>query len=182
VRSGEGPVPIGVPVLNTEILVLDENGRQVPAGEPGELYIGGAGLAKGYLHDQEKTEAAFIPHPFSGAAGARLYRTGDLGFLREDGTLFHMGRTDHQVKVRGFRIELGEVEGALEALPDIRQAAVVAHDYKTGDRRLVAYLRLASGMTLDRNKLRVGFAKDAARLHDPVAFHSRGGLCADSQW
>jgi amino acid adenylation domain-containing protein len=170
VTSGEGPVPIGFPVLNTEVLVLDENRSQVPDGQPGELYIGGAGLAKGYLHDNEKTAAAFIPHPFSAAAAARLYRTGDLGYIGEGGILFHLGRTDQQVKVRGFRIELGEVEGALEALPDIRQAAVVAHDYTDDDRRLVAYLRLASGISLDRKKMRAALHEMLPEYMIPSVF------------
>ena len=116
-------VPIGRPIANTEVYVLDRHRSPVPAGVPGELYVGGAGLALGYLNRPELTPQSFIPNPFSTAAGARLYRTGDLVRYRPDGDLEHLGRIDDQIKVRGFRIEPGEVEAALISHPSVQSCA-----------------------------------------------------------
>jgi amino acid adenylation domain-containing protein len=139
----EWPVPIGRPVANEEAWILDGNLRQVPPGVTGELYIGGVGLARGYLRRPELTEQKFVPHPFDDEPGARLYRTGDLARYRSDGTIDFLGRTDDQVKVRGFRVELGEVETVLMQHPGVREAVVVARaDDRIGHKRLVAYVTL----------------------------------------
>jgi amino acid adenylation domain-containing protein len=128
--------PIGKPILNTQVYVLDTHGNLVPAGVPGELHIGGVGLATGYLNHPDLTAEKFIPDPFSARAGARLYRTGDLVRYRSNGNLEHLGRLDDQVKVRGFRIELGEIEAALKRHPSVQACAAALN----GSDRLAAYI------------------------------------------
>ncbi|HEY0738523.1 MAG TPA: amino acid adenylation domain-containing protein, partial [Herpetosiphonaceae bacterium] len=133
-------VPIGYPVANTQIYLLDTHGRQVPPGAVGELYIGGDGLARGYLDRPELTAEKFVPDPFGGTPGARLYRTGDIGRAQDDGAIEFVGRIDDQIKLRGFRIELGEIESVLRQHPQVRDVVVVAREDQPGDMRLVAYI------------------------------------------
>src|SRR5262249_15271719 len=119
--GGRCVVPIGRPIANTQLYLLDAQLQPVPIGIPGELCIGGASLARGYLRQPELTAETFIPHPFSDAPGARLYKTGDLARYLPHGNIEFLGRLDNQVKIRGYRIELGEIETTLEHHPTIRQ-------------------------------------------------------------
>ena len=139
-------VPIGKPIANTRIYILDEQGQPVPIGVSGEIHIAGDGVARGYLNRPELTEEKFIPDPFSDTPGARMYKTGDLGKWRSDGAIEYLGRNDFQVKIRGLRIELGEIEARLAQLPAVREAVVVAREACQGDKRLVAYWTVREGV------------------------------------
>ncbi|MFJ7156742.1 non-ribosomal peptide synthase/polyketide synthase [Streptomyces sp. NPDC101118] len=134
------PVPIGRPITNTEVYVLDREMRPVPAGAIGELYLGGAGVARGYGGRPALTAEKFVPHPFAARPGARLYRTGDLARFRADGTLDFLGRGDDQVKIRGYRVELGEIEATLLLAPGVKDAVVLARQDRPGERRLTGYV------------------------------------------
>jgi amino acid adenylation domain-containing protein len=136
-------IPIGRPIPNTQTYVLDEQLAPVPIGKPGELYIAGAGVVRGYLRRPDLTAERFIPNPFSDDPGARMYKTGDIARYLPDGNLEYLGRADFQVKVRGFRIELGEIEAVLERHPGVRQAVVNALEERAGGQRLIAYLVFA---------------------------------------
>ncbi|RYZ43248.1 MAG: non-ribosomal peptide synthetase [Myxococcaceae bacterium] len=149
----QGAVPIGKPLSNSTVYVLDAHLRPVPVGVAGEVYVSGLGLAWGYLRRPELTAERFIPHPFASTSGERLYRTGDKARWRTDGTLDFLGRVDFQVKVRGFRIELGEIEVALRASSGVSEAVVVASG-TDGDKRLVAYVTTNEGASLDVDTLK----------------------------
>ena len=157
-------IPIGTPIHNTQIHILDEYLNPVPIGTPGEIYIGGAGLARGYLNRASLTAEKFIPNPFTEYQlgdqstyedkdveyqskhtyepnyGTRLYKTGDLGRYLEDGNIEFLGRIDHQVKIRGFRIELGEIESTIQSIPGIKQCVVLAREDIENQKRLVGYI------------------------------------------
>jgi acyl-coenzyme A synthetase/AMP-(fatty) acid ligase/acyl carrier protein len=139
VLAGDGPVTIGPPIHNTRFYVLDANLQPTPIGVPGELHIGGDGVARGYFRNAPLTTERFIPDPFSKQPADRLYKTGDLVRYRPDGHLEFLGRLDNQVKVRGFRIELGEIESVLARNPDIRECVVAAQQDQPSGSRLVAY-------------------------------------------
>ncbi len=135
-----GPVPIGRAIAHTELYILDENRQRMAPGTMGELYIGGAGVARGYFNRPELTAERFLPDPFSGRPGARLYKTGDLARERPDGILEFLGRVDNQVKIRGYRIELGEIEAVLASEPRVQACAVLAREDTPGNRQLVGYV------------------------------------------
>jgi len=162
-------VPIGWPLANTRVYVLDSELEPQPIGVPGELCIGGAGIARGYLNRPELTRARFVLDPFSHDPQARLYKTGDLARWLPDGTLEFLGRTDRQVKIRGFRIEPGEIEAVLERLPGIRAAAVVDREDPRGEARLVAYLD-ADGDPPEAAKLRALLAEHVPSYMVPSAY------------
>ncbi|MFJ5680717.1 amino acid adenylation domain-containing protein [Streptomyces sp. NPDC093097] len=147
--SGTEPVSIGRPLANTRVYVLDERMRPVSVGVPGELYIGGDGVARGYRNRPALTAERFVPDPFGVQPGARLYMTGDKVRYREDGTLVFLGRDDGQVKLRGHRIELGEIEARLASHPGVRRSVVLLREDRVGDKRLVAYTECVQGAPPD---------------------------------
>ena len=144
-RGTERTMPVGLPVANTRLYILDSGYRPVADGETGEIWIGGAGLSRGYLRRPAATAEKFVPDPFSPVPGARMYRTGDLGRGGDDGLVDCLGRTDHQVKVRGYRVELGEVENALRRHPAVRDAVATVREDAPGDRVLVGYVVAEDG-------------------------------------
>jgi amino acid adenylation domain-containing protein/non-ribosomal peptide synthase protein (TIGR01720 family) len=143
-----GPVPIGRPIANMEMYVLNEKMRAVPVGVVGELYIGGRGIARGYFEQPESTAEKFVPHPYSERAGERLYRTGDLGRHLANGQLEYVGRTDQQVKIRGFRVELGEIEAALRDQEGVREAVVLVKE-SSGEKHLIGHVVAESATALE---------------------------------
>ncbi|WP_256734730.1 AMP-binding protein, partial [Pseudomonas edaphica] len=143
---GAGAVPIGRPIANAQAYVLDARQQPLALGVVGELYIGGAGVAKGYLNQPQLTAEKFILNPFGEGL---LYRTGDLASWQADGTLLYQGRNDLQVKIRGFRIEPGEIESCLATFPDVRDVVVVAREDEPGDKRLVAYYTASAALPIE---------------------------------
>ncbi|WP_253895672.1 non-ribosomal peptide synthetase/type I polyketide synthase, partial [Corallococcus exercitus] len=163
-------VPIGAPLANTSVFVLDARLHPVPVGVPGELFLGGDGVARGYVSRPDLTAERFVPDAHGATPGARLYRTGDLVRWRADGTLEFLGRADHQVKVRGFRIELAEVEAALRDLPAVQEAAVVVREDVPGDKRLVAYAMPRAGQVLEAQAMRAALRQRLPEYMVPSVF------------
>jgi amino acid adenylation domain-containing protein len=163
-------IPIGKPIANTRVYILDEAGSPVALGDPGELFIGGVGVARGYLNRPELTAERFLTDPFAKEAGARMYRSGDLCRWRSDGNIEYLGRNDFQVKIRGFRIELGEIEARLGDQPGVREVVVVAREDATGDKRLVAYLVPVPGVDLRDNNLREALTRNLPDYMVPSSF------------
>lgn len=173
VRAGDphkGPVPIGRPIANTQLYILDPDLQPVSPGVIGELYIGGAGVGRGYLHRPELTRKRFLADPFSGQSGARLYKTGDLARYRNDGTLEFVGRVDDQVKVRGYRIEVGEVEAALAGHAAVQSCTVSVRENTAGNKQLVAYVIARESETLEAEELRNFLKRKLPKYMVPVRF------------
>ncbi|QGX67142.1 amino acid adenylation domain-containing protein [Bacillus sp. ms-22] len=143
--EGQATVPIGRPIAYSQAYILDDQLQPVPQGVIGEIYVGGTGLALGYLGDEEKTAQSFIPHPFQ--EGARLYKTGDMGRWLSNGLIDCLGRMDHQVKIRGHRVECGEIEAAMLTFDDITECAVIPHQHESGHKRLIGYFVQKGDMT-----------------------------------
>jgi len=168
--SGEMPPPIGRPIRNNRAYILDSRLQLVPVGVPGELHVGGLGLAKGYHGLPELTAERFIDDHIGGATGERLYRTGDLVRWRHDGQIEFLGRTDTQVKIRGFRIELGEIEAALAKHDEVKDVVVVAREDSPGDKRLVAYIAPRSNTDGLVDRLRSRMREDLPDYMVPAHF------------
>jgi acyl carrier protein len=168
--GGDGPIPIGTPIANTSIYILDEHHQPVPIGVPGELVIGGDGVVPGYHQRSELTAEKFLPDPFSKQKNATMYRTGDLARWRDDGVVEFLGRMDFQVKIRGYRIELGEIESGLQAHDSVEQAVVLLREDVPGDKRLIAYILPAMGHEIDEQELKQTLLKEMPDFMVPSGF------------
>ncbi|HEX2270755.1 MAG TPA: amino acid adenylation domain-containing protein, partial [Pyrinomonadaceae bacterium] len=153
-RSHAVAVPLGRPIANTQVYILDSQMRPAPTGLAGELYIGGSNVSRGYLNAPDVTAERLVPHPFGEQPGARLYRTGDLARYLPDGNIEFLGRVDHQVKIHGFRIELGEIESVLAEHPAVAARTVIVREDQPGEKRLVAYVVAGKGQTVAEDELR----------------------------
>ncbi len=169
-KATSSTVPIGIPLSNTQVYLLDLKMQPVPDGETGEIYIGGAGVARGYLNHSDPTDRKFVENPFVGGQQERLYRTGDKARQLKDGSLEFLGRTDFQVKIRGFRIELGEIESSLRQLSWIREATVIAWEDMTGDKRLVAYAVLEGKSKIKTDRIRKALSRTLPDYMIPTTF------------
>jgi len=171
VTDGRQPILIGRPIANTQCYILDAHREPVAVGVTGELYIGGDGLAVGYLNRPELTAEKFVDDPFR-EGKTKMYRTGDLARYRADGNIECLGRVDHQVKIRGYRIELGEIEAVLEVLPEIKQAVVIVREDTPGDKRLVAYYTASQtdGVTTGAEQFRAHLSASLPEYMIPVAY------------
>jgi amino acid adenylation domain-containing protein len=169
-----GSIPIGRPIANTQLYILDQNLQPVPIGIPGELYIGGAGLARGYLNRPELTQEKFIPNPFDNSKvknqKSKLYKTGDLCRYLPDGNIEYLGRIDNQVKIRGFRIELGEIEAVLTQYPQVQSSVIIAREDTPGNKRLVAYIVPEKEATPTPNEMRQCLKEKLPEYMIPSAF------------
>ena len=177
--EGDNDPPIGRPIPNVEIYILDGQGEVAPIGAAGELFIGGAGLARGYWRRDELTGEKFISHPFRVEPGARLYRTGDMARYLADGRIEYLGRVDEQVKLRGYRIELGEIEALLRRHPGVKDGAVALREDTTGDKRLVGYIiaaDTASEVDLSTPQLRAYLREFLPEYMVPASFVTLGTL------
>ncbi len=168
-QTQSGAVPIGRPIANTQIYVLNEEGKPVSAGIVGEIFIGGEGVARGYLNHPALTAEKFIPDAMSGEKGRRLYRTGDLGKFLPEGGLEYVGRVDAQVKVRGYRVELGEIEAVLVELKEVREAVVVVREAGAEDQALVGYIVPSEGAELSVDELKAELRKRLPEYMVPAA-------------
>jgi len=167
-NSEVSSIPIGRPIANTRIFILDSQLQPVPTGAVGELYIAGDGVTAGYLNQPEKAEERFVRNPFSSNSESRMYRTGDLARYLADGNVEFLGRADDQVKIRGFRIELGEIEAALMAKPGVKQAVVLAVEQKTGDKRLIAYVATDQASPCSADELRASLKQQLPEYMVPT--------------
>ncbi|HEX4497848.1 MAG TPA: non-ribosomal peptide synthetase, partial [Thermoanaerobaculia bacterium] len=167
---------IGRPLADLSLHLLGPHGEEVPPGAPGEIHVGGAGLARGYLHRPGLTAERFVPDPFSGEPGARLYRAGDLARLLPGGDLEFLGRIDHQVKIRGFRIELGEIESALARHPGVRECVADVRELIAGERGIVAWWVPAAAASPDPDELRAFLRRSLPEYMLPAAFQPLAAL------
>ena len=162
------PVPIGYPVWNTQLYILDADFHPVPPGMAGHLYLGGRQLARGYLGREDLTDKAFVPNPF--ISGQRMYATGDLALRRDDDAVVFLGRSDFQIKIRGQRVELEEIEAVVARISDVNEVAIIAREDQLGDQRIVAYVVVAQSAELDESRLRQLVAEHLAEYMVPSAF------------
>ncbi|KFX10449.1 hypothetical protein KP24_21930, partial [Pectobacterium atrosepticum] len=169
-RTGDDFLPIGKPIDNTHVYILDAKGQLAPLGVAGEMYLGGVGIARGYLNRPELTAERFIPDPYSDQPGARMYKTGDLGRWLADGNIEYLGRNDFQIKLRGFRIEPGEIEARLMGCSGVQDAVVIVREDNPNDKRLVAYIRPHVGAEIEPAALRLQLSQHLAEYMLPAAF------------
>jgi len=170
IEKHSGLPTIGRPIRNTQIHILDDNLKPVPIGEPGQMFISGASLARGYLNHPELTAERFLPNPFDATPGARMYRTGDIARLLADGEIAFMGRIDDQVKIRGFRIEPDEITAVLNEDPSVEQSVVVARSVAGGEKSLVAYIVVAPGAAVSQSELKLALGNRLPDYMVPPTF------------